>query len=154
MEISVQLVWSKRATKMKRLVQNYQVHGWLMDQKSDHKVHIPFDEIKGEGQYGGECYSEMTHREKVLADNKKEMFEAKMDLSSVWACSPMVGRSSGTLPTRVQILVLAPFPRFSRIYRHYALSGKRRSRQRRGTIGDFGNLQICRCSVLRRCSLG
>ena len=26
------------------------------------------------------------------------------------ACSPMVGRSSGTLPTRVQILVLAPFP--------------------------------------------
>ena len=25
-------------------------------------------------------------------------------------CSPMVGRSSGTLPTRVQILVLAPFP--------------------------------------------
>ena len=25
------------------------------------------------------------------------------------ACSPMVGRSSGTLPTRVQILVLAPF---------------------------------------------
>ena len=26
------------------------------------------------------------------------------------ACSPMVGRSSGTLPTRVQILVLASFP--------------------------------------------
>ena len=25
------------------------------------------------------------------------------------ACSPMVGRSSGTLPTRVQILVLASF---------------------------------------------
>jgi hypothetical protein len=29
----------------------------------------------------------------------------------------MVGRSSGTLPTKVQILVLAPFPRVSRIYR-------------------------------------
>jgi hypothetical protein len=69
-----------------------------------------------------------------------------------WACSPMVGRSSGTLLTRVQILVLAPFPRFSRIYRRYALSGKRRSRRRRGAIGDFGNLQMCRCSVLRRCS--
>jgi hypothetical protein len=26
-----------------------------------------------------------------------------------WACSPMVGWSSETLPTRVQILVLAPF---------------------------------------------
>jgi hypothetical protein len=42
--------------------------------------------------------------------------------------SQMVGRSSGTLPTRVQILVLAPFPEFSRIYWCYALSGKRRSR--------------------------
>jgi hypothetical protein len=68
--------------------------------------------------------------------------------------SPMVGRSSGTLPTRVQILVLTPFSGFYRIYRRYALSGKRRSRRRRGTIGDFGNLQICRCSVLRRCSYG
>jgi hypothetical protein len=29
-----------------------------------------------------------------------------------WACSPMVGRSSETLPTRVQILVLAPFHGF------------------------------------------
>jgi hypothetical protein len=29
-----------------------------------------------------------------------------------WAFSPMVGRSSGTLPNRVQILVLAPFPGF------------------------------------------
>jgi hypothetical protein len=29
-----------------------------------------------------------------------------------WACTPMVGRSGGTLPTRVQILVLAPFPEF------------------------------------------
>jgi hypothetical protein len=56
----------------------------------------------------------------------------------------MVGQSSGTLPTRVQILVLAPFPGFSRIYWRYALSGKRRSRRRRGAIGDFGNLQICR----------
>jgi hypothetical protein len=34
-----------------------------------------------------------------------------------WACSPMVGRSRGTLPTSVQILVLAPFPGFSKIYR-------------------------------------
>jgi hypothetical protein len=68
-----------------------------------------------------------------------------------WACSPMVGRSSGTLLTRVQILVLAPFPGFFRIYRRYALNGKRRSRRRRGAIGDFGNLQNCRCSVLRRC---
>jgi hypothetical protein len=33
---------------------------------------------------------------------------------------------SGTLPTRVQILLLAHFPVFSRIYRRYALSGKRR----------------------------
>jgi hypothetical protein len=32
-----------------------------------------------------------------------------------WSRSPMVRRSSGTLPTRVQILVLAPFPGFSRI---------------------------------------
>jgi hypothetical protein len=31
---------------------------------------------------------------------------------SDWTCSPMVERSSGTLPTRVQILVLAPFPGF------------------------------------------
>jgi hypothetical protein len=31
------------------------------------------------------------------------------------------------LPTRVQILVQAHFSEFSRIYRHYALSGKRRS---------------------------
>jgi hypothetical protein len=69
-----------------------------------------------------------------------------------WARSPMVERSSGTLPTRVQILVLAPFSEFSRIYRCYALSGKRCSRRRRGAIGDFGNLQICRCSVLRRSS--
>jgi hypothetical protein len=76
-----------------------------------------------------------------------------------WACSPMVGRSSGTLPTRVQIIVLAPFPEFSRIYWRHALlppswnvSGKRHSRRRRGAIGDFRNLQICRCSVLRRCS--
>jgi hypothetical protein len=52
----------------------------------------------------------------------------------------MVGRSSGTLSTKVQILVLAPFPGFSMIYRRYALSGKRRSRRRRGAIGDFGNL--------------
>jgi hypothetical protein len=64
-----------------------------------------------------------------------------------WACSPMVGRSSGTLPTRVQILVLAPFPGFSWIYWRYALSGKRRSRRRRDAIGDFENLQIYRCSV-------
>jgi hypothetical protein len=53
----------------------------------------------------------------------------------------MVGRSSGTLPTRVQILVLAPFLGFSRIYRRYALSGKRRSHRRRGANGDFGNLR-------------
>jgi hypothetical protein len=69
-----------------------------------------------------------------------------------WACSPIVGRSSRTLRTRVQILVLASFPGFSRIYRCYALSGKRRSRRRRDAIGDFENLQLCRCSVLRRCS--
>jgi hypothetical protein len=37
-------------------------------------------------------------------------------------------------------MVLAPFPGFSRIYRHYALSGKRRARRRRGAIGDFENL--------------
>jgi hypothetical protein len=59
-----------------------------------------------------------------------------------WTCSPMVGRSCGMLP----------FPWFSRIYRRYALSGKRRSRRRRCAIGDFGNLQIYRCSVLRKCS--
>jgi hypothetical protein len=41
-----------------------------------------------------------------------------------WACSPMVGRSSGTLCNRVQILVLAPFPAFFRIYWRYALSSK------------------------------
>jgi hypothetical protein len=51
-----------------------------------------------------------------------------------------------------QILVLAPFPGFSRIYRRYALSGKRRSHRRRDAIGYFENLQICRCLVLRRCS--
>jgi hypothetical protein len=32
--------------------------------------------------------------------------------SCEWACSPMVGRSSETLLTRIQILVLAPFPGF------------------------------------------
>jgi hypothetical protein len=35
--------------------------------------------------------------------------------------SPMVGWYSGTLPTRVQILVLAPFLGFPRIYRHCVL---------------------------------
>jgi hypothetical protein len=41
-----------------------------------------------------------------------------------WACSPMVGRSSGTLPTRVQILMLAPFSWiYSGIFRRYTLSG-------------------------------
>jgi hypothetical protein len=40
------------------------------------------------------------------------------------------------------------------IFRRYALSGKRRSRRRRVANGDFENLQICRCSVLRRCSQG
>jgi hypothetical protein len=34
----------------------------------------------------------------------------------------MVGRSSGTQPTRVQILVLAHVPRFFRIYRRYVVS--------------------------------
>jgi hypothetical protein len=63
-----------------------------------------------------------------------------------WACSPMVGRSSGMLPTRVQILVLAHFFWiYSGIFRRYALSGKRRSRRRRGVSGDFSNLQTCRC---------
>jgi hypothetical protein len=57
-------------------------------------------------------------------------------------------------PTRVQIVVLTLFPEFSSIYRRYALSGKRCSLRRRGAIGDFGNLQICLCSVLRRYSLG
>jgi hypothetical protein len=80
--------------------------------------------------------------------HEKTEEEARSD----WTCSPMVGQSSGTLPTRVQILVLAPFPGFSRIYRRYALSGKRHSHRWRGAIGDFGNLQICQCSVLRRCS--
>jgi hypothetical protein len=37
---------------------------------------------------------------------------SKMGKRDDWACSPMVGRSSGMLPTRVQILVLAPFPGF------------------------------------------
>jgi hypothetical protein len=32
---------------------------------------------QGSGQYGGECYSEMTHREKVLADNKKRCLKLK-----------------------------------------------------------------------------
>jgi hypothetical protein len=57
-----------------------------------------------------------------------------------WVCSPMVGRSSETLPTRVQILVLAHFSGFFRIYRRYALSGKRHFRRRRGTISNFENL--------------
>jgi hypothetical protein len=55
-----------------------------------------------------------------------------------WVCSPMVGQSSGTLPARVQIMVLAPFPGFSRIYRCYALSGKRRSHRRRGATVTSG----------------
>jgi hypothetical protein len=42
------------------------------------------------------------------------------------------------LLTRVQTLVLASFPEFFRIYRHYVLSGKRRSRRRRGAIGASG----------------
>jgi hypothetical protein len=52
----------------------------------------------------------------------------------------MVGQSSGTLPTMVQILVLAPFSEFFRIYRRYALSGKRRSRRRRDAISDSGGV--------------
>jgi hypothetical protein len=45
---------------------------------SEVTYHIPFDEIKGEVHYGGECYSEMHHKEKVLVDDKKrETFEAK-----------------------------------------------------------------------------
>jgi hypothetical protein len=55
-----------------------------------------------------------------------------------WVCSPMVGQFSGTLPARVQIMVLAPFPGFSRIYRCYALSGKRRSHRRRGATVTSG----------------
>jgi hypothetical protein len=51
----------------------------------------------------------------------------------------MVERSSGILPTMVRILVLAPFPGFSCIYRRYALSSRRRG----FANGDFGNLQIC-----------
>ena len=54
------------------------------------------------------------------------------------------------LPTRVQVLdlarVLTLFWIYSRIFRRYALSGKRRSRRQRGANGDFGNLQICRSS--------
>jgi hypothetical protein len=62
----------------------------------------------------------------------------KYHYQSDWVCSPMIGRSSGTLPTRVQILVLAPFLGFSRIYRRYTLSGKRRSRRRRGAYVSSG----------------
>jgi hypothetical protein len=36
-----------------------------------------------------------------------------------WACSPMARRSDETLPIRIQILVLVPFPGFFRIYRRY-----------------------------------
>jgi hypothetical protein len=38
--------------------------------------------------------------------------------------TPMLARSSVTLPTRIQILLLARFFGFSRIYRRYALSSK------------------------------
>jgi hypothetical protein len=38
--------------------------------------------------------------------------DAAYQLGRKWACNPMVGRSSGTLPTTVQILVLKPFPEF------------------------------------------
>ena len=44
---------------------------------------------------------------------------------------------------RACVSVLAPF---SGIF----LGCKRRSRRQRGTSGDFGNLQIYQCSVLRR----
>jgi hypothetical protein len=41
---------------------------------------------------------------------------------------------------RVQILVLAPFLGFPRIYRHFALSCKWHPRRQRGANGDFGRL--------------
>ena len=52
------------------------------------------------------------------------------------------------LSTRVQVLdlarVLALLWIYFRIFRRYALSGKRRSRRQRGANSDFENLQICR----------
>jgi hypothetical protein len=53
---------------------------------------------------------------------------------SDWACSPMVGRSSGTLPTRVQIMVLAPFPG---LIPALCVSGKRCSRRRRDASDEW-----------------
>ncbi|CAN6196470.1 unnamed protein product [Urochloa humidicola] len=69
-------------------------------------------------------------------------YTVKKPLSGELAYSPMVGRSSGTLPIRVQILVLAPFlgflPGFNR---RYSFSGRRRARRQRGANGDFVNLE-------------
>jgi hypothetical protein len=56
----------------------------------------------------------------------------------------MVRRSSWTLPTKIQILVLAHFPAIFRIFRRYALSGKCHSQRQRGANGDFKNLLISR----------
>jgi len=35
---------------------------------------------------------------------------------------------------------------YSRIFRRYALSGRRRARRQRGACGDFVNFKICRLS--------
>jgi hypothetical protein len=46
----------------------------------------------------------------------------------------MVEQSGRTLPTRVQILVLALFSEFFRIYWRYALSGKRAKKKKTTSI--------------------
>ena len=51
----------------------------------------------------------------------------------------------GELPPRVQILGAALYSGFiySRIFRRYALSGRRRARRQRSACGDFENFKIC-----------
>jgi hypothetical protein len=66
----------------------------------------------------------------------------KEGIRGEWTCSQMAWQSSGIIPTRVQILLLALFSEVFRIYQRYALSGKRCSHQRWDANSDFGNLQI------------
>ena len=66
------------------------------------KKYYETKEVQLEGKTLGQPVS-------TLTETVARGWYVETDLSRELACSPMVGRSSGTLPTRVQILVLASF---------------------------------------------
>jgi hypothetical protein len=58
----------------------------------------------------------------------------------------MVRKSSGTLPIRIQILVLAPFPGISMIYRRYELSGERRDDEASMVTSEISRSAVAKSS--------